>query len=929
MKHWQSILLTMAPCLFLLAHAERAWAQGNFNVTVVAYTACWDDGYSDYSMTVIDPTYPIVIQWADDPPNIANNDAEYQMYRGYSLGGPGWGWMDGASVTVTNGDGVIKSAWAQPYVISAPGEMNFDHTVHPYAPGDPIRGMVSMSETYSITMDGPGYTWLSPPCSQGNLPQECWGNWQIDNVPPGTVLYVSGYNGCGDGSSEMSITIGGPTVLPAIQLVDVEGSCSNAPTGRITVVTAATVPGPWPGTGGELWRKNATGGNWLTTGVSLSPGAIGTIEQVPAGSWWVRIQDGPQMIGDSVLAVVPSVGGTCGRARARAWLDANENCLFNGGETPLSNAVIEVLPGPVYTNTFGGGYTYPLVLATGTYTASMSHPQAQATCGADPVTFTITGAAGVETFNFPSEATVPMDLRLGMIHSAARVGFLYRVRFFARNLGPLPTGDWTLSAEFDPVLEFVSADPLDGFSIQGNTLTWQLPSLAPYGERSFVVDFQVPADVGLLGSMVTVSAVAETTNEDGDLSNNSASVQEVITGAYDPNDKLARTSSGSDTWWTPGEDQWVDYTIRFQNTGTDTAFNVLIIDTLPPQLDPASLDILGASHTFVWMIKGSGILKFAFPDIMLPDSNVNEALSHGLVSFRIRMRDGFMTEPGDEVENLAGIYFDFNPPIITDPCVLSVPIPPEAVLLDVRVFLGGPYDAGTGLMHDDLRVQGLLPLQEPYTALGYIFPEGGGGESVHPDVLAVEGPGAIVDWVVLELRGIIDASIVYHARAALLRRDGQVVDTDGLSPVLIPAIGAWFMVAVHHRNHLGVRTYYEQEMFDVGSGLVASFDFTVDPPAFIHGNEPVNAVGGVSVLWPGDVNSDGLVKYTGADNDRDVILVAIGGMQPTAVVSGVYDPADVNLDGAIKYVGADNDRDMMLQTIGGAIPTAVKVGQVP
>ncbi|MBX2978026.1 MAG: hypothetical protein KF905_01930 [Flavobacteriales bacterium] len=925
MEHMRNVLLTMVSCLFLFSHAERAWAQGDFNVTVVSPTiTCYDEGVSSYWLTVYNPIYPIMIQWDALPPNIANNDEEYQMYRSHNLFGGNW--MNGASASVTNGDGLVKWDDAQPYVIGYPGEMEFYAQHYPYSPGGQIHGTVYMTETYDIWFDGPGYTWLSGPCPSGT-PSTCSGNWRIDNVSPGTVLNASGFNGCG-GNVNMTLAIGNPTVLPAIQLVDVEGSCSNAPTGRVTVAAGATVPGPWPASGGELRRRNASGGNWLTTGVWLSPGGMGTIEQVPTGSWWVRIQSGAHVIGDSVLVEVPSAGGTCGRARGRAWLDANENCLFNGGETSLRNAVIEVLPGPVYTNT-GGGYTSPLVLATGTYTATMSHPQAQAICGADPVTFTITGVPGVENFNFPSQATVPMDLRLGMTRGSARPGFPYRVRFFTENLGPLPTGDWTLSVEFDEVLEFLSAEPMNGSSVQGNTLTWQLPSLAPYGQASFVVDFQVPPDVGLLGSTVTVSAVAETTNEDGDLSNNSASVDRVITGAYDPNDKLARTSSGNDTSWIPGEDQWVDYTIRFQNTGTDTAFNVLIIDTLPPQLDPASLDVLGASHNFVWMIKGAGILKFAFPGIMLPDSNVNEALSHGLVSFRIRMRDGFMTEPGDEVENLAGIYFDFNPPIITDPCVLSVPIPPEAVLLDVRVFLGGPYDADTGLMHDDLRVHSLLPMQEPYTALGYNFPEGGGGETVHADVLAVEGPGAIVDWVVLELRDIIDASIIYHARAALLRRDGQVVDTDGLSPVLIPATGAWFMVSVHHRNHLGVRTYYEQETHDAGTGLVTSFDFTVYPPAFIHGNAPVNEVGGVSVLWPGDVNFDGQVKYTGADNDRDAVLQAIGGANPVNVVQGTYATEDVNLDGTIKYVGADNDRDVILQTIGGSVPTAVRVEQVP
>ena len=72
-----------------------------------------------------------------------------------------------------------------------------------------------------------------------------------------------------------------------------------------------------------------------------------------------------------------------------------------------------------------------------------------------------------------------------------------------------------------------------------------------------------------------------------------------------------------------------------------------------------------------------------------------------------------------------------------------------------------------------------------------------------------------------------------------------------------------------------------------------------------------------------------MVRYTGGINDRDPVLVAIGGVVPTAVVNGVYSPLDVNLDGRIKYVGSDNDRDIILQTIGGVVPTAVRVGQLP
>ena len=77
-------------------------------------------------------------------------------------------------------------------------------------------------------------------------------------------------------------------------------------------------------------------------------------------------------------------------------------------------------------------------------------------------------------------------------------------------------------------------------------------------------------------------------------------------------------------------------------------------------------------------------------------------------------------------------------------------------------------------------------------------------------------------------------------------------------------------------------------------------------------------------LWSGDVNFNQQLKYTGADNDRDIILEAIGGSVPTHTLTGVYHQADVNMDGVVKYTGTRNDRDPILQNIGGTVPTNIR-----
>ena len=134
-------------------------------------------------------------------------------------------------------------------------------------------------------------------------------------------------------------------------------------------------------------------------------------------------------------------------------------------------------------------------------------------------------------------------------------------------------------------------------------------------------------------------------------------------GSYDPNDKQGfPTGYGANHYIRPGTE--IEYLIRFQNTGTDTAFNVYILDTLSSWLDPAGIQPGASSHNYRFELRGEGTLLFEFRDIMLPDSNVNEPASNGFVKFRIRPRADVPLET--DIFNKAAIYFDFNEPIITN-----------------------------------------------------------------------------------------------------------------------------------------------------------------------------------------------------------------------------------------------------------------------
>jgi hypothetical protein len=138
--------------------------------------------------------------------------------------------------------------------------------------------------------------------------------------------------------------------------------------------------------------------------------------------------------------------------------------------------------------------------------------------------------------------------------------------------------------------------------------------------------------------------------------------QEVI-GAYDPNEKNAVPRGVGPAHFITPETPLV-YRIHFQNTGTDTAFTVVLRDTLSPWLDPGTIRPGASSHPYTFELAGAGMLSFSFHNIALPDSNINEAASHGFVQFSIAQRPN--TPLGTILENQAGIYFDFNPVVLTN-----------------------------------------------------------------------------------------------------------------------------------------------------------------------------------------------------------------------------------------------------------------------
>jgi len=215
------------------------------------------------------------------------------------------------------------------------------------------------------------------------------------------------------------------------------------------------------------------------------------------------------------------------------------------------------------------------------------------------------------------------------------------------------------------------------------------------------------------------------------------------------------------------------------------------------------------------------------------------------------------------------------------------------------------------LMGDELREGGLLPNVEPYSgSTGNIQHFGnGGGEQIEAQILEATGADAVVDWVVVEVRDAIDATIILSTRSALVQRDGDVVDIDGVSPVVFDDIEEGnYHIAIRHRNHLGIMTAGTVS-YD-GSGEVI-IDFT-DAATPTYGVNAQVDMGGFNAMWAGDLNRDGQIIFQGAANETggvffDVLTAADNGGAVTNYILEGYNNSDVRLDCQTIFQGAGNE----------------------
>ncbi len=182
-------------------------------------------------------------------------------------------------------------------------------------------------------------------------------------------------------------------------------------------------------------------------------------------------------------------------------------------------------------------------------------------------------------------------------------------------------------------------------------------TIEPLGVLVITLDFTAPAFT-LEGNALFFNGIYSTS--DGIYEGISL---DTVVCSYDPNDKKVEPTGDFYNDYSLIADP-LKYTIRFQNEGTYKAFDITIIDTLDQHLDPSTFEFLASSHDVEATITSDGIITFVFRNIDLPTRSDDDLGSQGFVSFTVKP-DSELTGL-ESIENKASIYFDFNPPIVTN-----------------------------------------------------------------------------------------------------------------------------------------------------------------------------------------------------------------------------------------------------------------------
>lgn len=357
--------------------------------------------------------------------------------------------------------------------------------------------------------------------------------------------------------------------------------------------------------------------------------------------------------------------GPVNTIKGTLFLDNNLNGVKDAGELFYSVGTVKSkkLADSVSTISYNGLFIN--YVDTGAYVTTLSLNRSYYNVVPTSFSSNFTSYFNTDSLSFVLQP-IPnkQDLSISIIPlNTPRPGFSSSYRVFFRNEGTTTMASGEILFKRDSRANFLSASPAVN-STNGDTLKWSYTNFAPGDTASILINLQVlPPPTVNNGDTLSFKAIVTPVSEDETPSNDTAILKQRVVGSFDPNDKIENNGGVVSSSFISNGD-YLQYTVRFQNTGTAEAYFVTVRDTLGNRVDLSTLEIITASHPYTLTIENGNQLIWQFDNIMLPASSIDEPGSHGYIVYRIRPKSDVVV--GETIHNTASIYFDYNLPVLTN-----------------------------------------------------------------------------------------------------------------------------------------------------------------------------------------------------------------------------------------------------------------------
>jgi uncharacterized repeat protein (TIGR01451 family) len=366
---------------------------------------------------------------------------------------------------------------------------------------------------------------------------------------------------------------------------------------------------------------------------------------------------------DDKIAVFDNLFNSPYHIKGKMFFDANQNSVMDTNDTGLSLFQTQLNPTSLASfSNFNGDYFY--ATDTGSYTVNFSlNSMWNLTTDSSSYNVTLTGANPIiDSLNFgfyPNTISTILDADLtgGFPRCNSIVNYWANIS----NTGTtVPNG--IIKVELDNAVTYVSSTIVPD-SILGQNIYFHYDSLFYFASELFELKVQLPTFVSIGDTLRSYLTVYELDGGGNIIYTKIDTLNQILVCAYDPNDKSV-TPTGYDSEGYIPNSQKLEYLIRFQNTGNDTALTVIVRDLLDTNLNWNSFQFVSSSHAVQISKDANCEMIFRFDNIMLPDSGANFLGSQGFVKFSIYPNSGL--DPNTPIFNTAHIYFDNNPAVITN-----------------------------------------------------------------------------------------------------------------------------------------------------------------------------------------------------------------------------------------------------------------------